>query len=313
MPLWRCLPSPWCLCDRHRRIRDRGNHPHHRRPTARLAPFGGPPGQPSVPWASPSGAPVLGAHRQAAAQVAAGRADGALHRRQPAGLAGPGYESLIVARVLTGLAHGVFFSVGSTIATGLVPGEKAASAIAIMFSGLTVALVTGVPLGTWIGQQQFGWRETFLVVSALGVIAMASSLPLIPDNLPKGFRQPGRAARRADQKPVLLVWQDGAGLRRCLHGLYLPRPHPAAGERLDASAVSLILLVYGVSRGGRQHLGRQAADKMGPPSALSCCLPVSPLVLLMLTFTAPHPVLAVAHRAAWAPSPSATCPACRCW
>jgi predicted MFS family arabinose efflux permease len=64
----------------------------------------------------------------------------------------PGYESLIVARVLTGLAHGVFFSIGSTIATGLVAKDKAASAIATMFTGLTVALVTGVPLGTFIGQ-----------------------------------------------------------------------------------------------------------------------------------------------------------------
>ena len=51
----------------------------------------------------------------------------------------PDYHSLVVARVLTGLAHGVFFSIGSTIATGLVPKEKAASAIAIMFTGLTVA------------------------------------------------------------------------------------------------------------------------------------------------------------------------------
>ena len=64
----------------------------------------------------------------------------------------PGYESLVVARVLTGLAHGVFFSIGSTLATSLVSKEKAASAIAIMFTGLTVALVTGVPLGTFIGQ-----------------------------------------------------------------------------------------------------------------------------------------------------------------
>ena len=64
----------------------------------------------------------------------------------------PSYEALVVARILTGLAHGVFFSIGSTIATGLVPREKAASAIAIMFTGLTVALVTGVPLGTFIGQ-----------------------------------------------------------------------------------------------------------------------------------------------------------------
>ena len=82
----------------------------------------------------------------------------------------PGYESLIVARILTGLAHGVFFSIGSIIAASVVPKEKAASAIAIMFTGLTVALVTGVPLGTFIGQH-FGWRATFLAVAALGVIA----------------------------------------------------------------------------------------------------------------------------------------------
>ncbi len=64
----------------------------------------------------------------------------------------PGYTSLIIARILTGLAHGVFFSIGAIIATAVVPKEKAASAIAIMFTGLTVALVTGVPLGTFIGQ-----------------------------------------------------------------------------------------------------------------------------------------------------------------
>lgn len=81
----------------------------------------------------------------------------------------PSYETLIAARVITGLAHGVFFSIGSTIATGLVPKEKAASAIAIMFTGLTVALVTGVPLGTYIGQS-FGWQSTFLAVALLGLI-----------------------------------------------------------------------------------------------------------------------------------------------
>nr|MBF0684992.1 MFS transporter [Pseudomonas sp.] len=94
----------------------------------------------------------------------------------------PDYHSLVVARILTGLAHGVFFSIGSTIATSLVPREKAASAIAIMFTGLTVALVTGVPLGTFIGQH-FGWRETFLAVSALGVLAFIGSLIFVPRNI----------------------------------------------------------------------------------------------------------------------------------
>ena len=91
----------------------------------------------------------------------------------------PGYATLMAARVLTGLAHGVFFSIGSTIATGLVPREKAASAIALMFTGLTVALVTGVPLGTFIGQT-FGWQATFLAVSLLGVVAIVGSWLLVP-------------------------------------------------------------------------------------------------------------------------------------
>jgi DHA1 family inner membrane transport protein len=94
----------------------------------------------------------------------------------------PGYEALMAARVLTGLAHGVFFSIGSTIATSLVPKEKAASAIALMFSGLTVALVTGVPLGTFIGQH-FGWQMTFLAVAMLGVIAFIGIALLVPRSI----------------------------------------------------------------------------------------------------------------------------------
>ncbi|VEB40564.1 Inner membrane transport protein ydhP [Chromobacterium violaceum] len=86
----------------------------------------------------------------------------------------PGYQALIAARVLTGLAHGVFFSIGSTLAAGLVPKEKGASAIALMFSGLTVALVTGVPLGTFIGQH-FGWQATFLAVAVLGALALSAA------------------------------------------------------------------------------------------------------------------------------------------
>ncbi|MDL4864767.1 MFS transporter, partial [Halomonas elongata] len=118
----------------------------------------------------------------------------------------PGYESLIVARVLTGLAHGVFFSIGSTIATGLVGKDKEARAIAIMFTGLTVALVTGVPLGTWIGQH-LGWRATFLAVSGLGLLALLGSALLVPGNLeraaPAGIT---RQFRVLAQPRLLLVY-----------------------------------------------------------------------------------------------------------
>ncbi|MFM5557454.1 MFS transporter [Aeromonas rivipollensis] len=212
----------------------------------------------------------------------------------------PGYESLIVARILTGLAHGVFFSVGSTIATGLVAKEKAASAIAIMFSGLTVALVTGVPLGTWIGQQ-FGWRETFLVVSALGVIAMVGSLLLIPSNLPKGTASTIREQLAVlTHKPLLMVYAKTAlGYGGAFTAFTFLTPILQQVSGFGANAVSLILLVYGVSVAVGNIWGGKLADKMGPLPALKLMFGGLALILLMLTFTAPHPVLAVLTVLVW--------------
>ena len=212
----------------------------------------------------------------------------------------PGYESLIVARVLTGLAHGVFFSVGSTIATGLVAKEKAASAIAIMFSGLTVALVTGVPLGTWIGQQ-FGWRETFLVVSLLGLIAMVGSLLLIPSNLPKGAASSIREQLLVlTKKPLLLVYAKTAlGYGGAFTAFTFLAPILQQISGFGANAVSLILLVYGVSVAFGNIWGGKLADKMGPLPALKLMFAGLALILLMLTFTAPHPVLAVLTVLVW--------------
>ena len=122
----------------------------------------------------------------------------------------PRYETLVAARILTGLAHGVFFSIGSTIATGLVPREKTASAIAIMFTGLTVALVTGVPLGTFIGQH-FGWRETFLAVSVLGVVAFIGSAVFVPRHI--AHTPPASLAQQAQvlvEPRLLLVYAKTA-------------------------------------------------------------------------------------------------------
>ena len=77
----------------------------------------------------------------------------------------PNYAALMAARVLTSLAHGAFFGVGSVVATSLVRPDKQASAIALMFTGLTLANVLGVPFGTWLGQA-WGWRATFWAVTA---------------------------------------------------------------------------------------------------------------------------------------------------
>ena len=211
----------------------------------------------------------------------------------------PGYNSLVAARILTGLAHGVFFSIGSTIATGLVPKEKAASAIAIMFTGLTVALVTGVPLGTFIGQH-FGWRETFLAVSALGAIAFAVSLIFIPRSLK--HTPPASLAQQFNvlaQLRLLLVYATtavGYG------GSFIPFTFLAPilqQSGFGAGAIGWVMLLYGVSVAVGNIWGGRLADRKGPIAALKIIFALLAAVLLVFNFTAPHPYLAVATVLLW--------------
>ena len=199
----------------------------------------------------------------------------------------PGYGSLIVARVLTGLAHGVFFSIGSIIATSVVPKDKAASAIAIMFTGLTVALVTGVPLGTFIGQH-LGWRATFLAVAALGVIALLGSLLFVPRELPRSAPATfGQQFAVLAQPRLLLVYAMTA---LGYGGTFLSFTFLASilqdVSGFSANAVSAVLLVYGVSVAIGNLWGGRLADRRGPIPALTLIFGLLALVLLVLTFTA---------------------------
>ncbi|MEN3258217.1 MFS transporter [Sodalis endosymbiont of Spalangia cameroni] len=89
------------------------------------------------------------------------------------------YGLLMIARVVTALCHGAFFGIGAVVAAGLVPANRGASAVALMFTGLTLANVLGVPAGTWLGQL-FGWRATFWCVSLLGAAALLALLVSLP-------------------------------------------------------------------------------------------------------------------------------------
>jgi MFS transporter, DHA1 family, inner membrane transport protein len=104
----------------------------------------------------------------------------------------PGYNTLLAARVLTSLAHGAYFGLGSVAAAALVPPARQAGALATMFMGLTVANVGGVPAATWLGHL-IGWRMSFVAIAGLGLIAMAALLWALP---------PGEAGRRPD------VWRE---------------------------------------------------------------------------------------------------------
>lgn len=92
----------------------------------------------------------------------------------------PTYGFMLAGRIVAALCHGAFFGIGSVVAASLVSADKRASAIAIMFAGLTFANVLGVPLGTLLGQQ-LGWRSTFWAITAIGIVAMIGIAALVPE------------------------------------------------------------------------------------------------------------------------------------
>lgn len=205
----------------------------------------------------------------------------------------PSYEILLIARVLSAFAHGVFFSVGATIAAELVPEDRRASAIAMMFMGLTVAIVTGVPLGTVIGQT-FGWRATFWAVAALGVIAFAGIAALLPNTL-----QRPQAAKLSEQVRVLgsgrllivfAMTALGYGGTFVTFTYLAPVLQEITG--FSASSVSLVLVLYGLAIAAGNIAGGRIADR-DPVRALTWLFAAQAAVLVLFTFTAPSPVLAL--------------------
>lgn len=173
----------------------------------------------------------------------------------------PTYGLLMAARVLTALTHGTYFGVGSVFAASLVGRDRQASAIAIMFTGLTLATILGVPAGTWLGQQ-FGWRMTFWAVTAIGVLALAVLVLLVPsDHAPpeqSGWKADLKAVSRA---PVLLGFLTtvlGFAGVFALFTYIAPLLTQVSG--FADSAVSPILLVFGGGLVAGNLLGGKLAD-----------------------------------------------------
>lgn len=196
---------------------------------------------------------------------------------------------LLVARVVSALAHGVFMSIGSTIAADLVPEHRRASAIAIMFSGLTVATVTGVPLGTFIGEQ-IGWRAAFYAIVAIGVVALVANQLLVPANLRRGapmrLRDQAKLATNGRLLLVFLITALGYGGTFVVFTYLSPLLRDVSG--FGANAVAVILLVYGVAIAIGNLIGGKAANR-NPARALLYMFATQAVVLVLLYFAAPYP------------------------
>ncbi|MCA1321498.1 MFS transporter [Bacillus tianshenii] len=201
-----------------------------------------------------------------------------------------GIGVLLFARVISAFSHGVFMSIGSTIAANLVPENKRASAISIMFTGLTVATVTGVPFGTFIGQQ-FGWRIAFMAIVAVGIIAFLAVSILIPSDLPKGAKtkisDQAKLLKNGRLLLVFMITALGYGGTFVVFTYLAPLLQDITG--FGAETVVIILLVYGIAIAIGNIIGGKVANQK-PIVALFYMFLVQAIVLFALTFTAPYKI-----------------------
>ncbi|MDU0155596.1 MFS transporter [Bacillus cabrialesii] len=197
---------------------------------------------------------------------------------------------LLAARVISAFSHGVFMSIGSTIAADIVPEDKRASAISIMFTGLTVATVTGVPFGTFIGQQ-FGWRFAFMVIIAVGIIAFITNGILVPSKLRKGTKTTMRDQLKLVTNGRLLllfvITALGYGGTFVVFTYLSPLLQEVTGFK--AGTVAVILLGYGIAIAIGNMIGGKLSNR-NPIAALFYMFIVQAIVLFVLTFTAPFQI-----------------------
>jgi DHA1 family inner membrane transport protein len=181
----------------------------------------------------------------------------------------PGYAVLMAARVVTAFCHGAFFGIGSVVAAGLVAPNRRAQAIALMFTGLTLANVLGVPLGTALGQA-LGWRATFWAVTGIGVLAAAALAVCLPAKIEMQETSLVREFSVLKDPQVLMVLGISTLASASLFSVFTyitPILEDVTG--FTPHSVTLVLLLFGLGLTVGSTLGGKLADWRLIPSLLA--------------------------------------------
>ncbi|WPB94740.1 MFS transporter [Streptomyces malaysiensis] len=203
----------------------------------------------------------------------------------------PAFGVMAVGRIVASFAHGAFFGIGSVVAADLVAPEKKAGAISMMFTGLTVANVVGVPLGTSIGQS-LGWRTTFFLVAALGVIDLAGIAKLVPDiPKPEGVHLVHELAAFRNAQVLLAMAMTVLGFGGVFAAITYIAPMMTEVAGYADSSVTWLLVLFGLGMVGGNLLGGRFADRALMPM-LYVSLGALALVLAAFAFTAHNKIAA---------------------
>lgn len=210
------------------------------------------------------------------------------------------YTMLLVGRVLAGAVQGVFYSMATVLATNLVKKEKSGQAIGIVFMGLTVALVSGVPLGTFL-TEIFNWRAAFLFICALGLASAVAQWILLPKKIERP--EPASLGKQLSVIAVpriLLVF-----VITCLGygGAFIAYTYLSEILQkitgLSQASVSGVLIIYGVAVTLGNIYCAKLADKKGPVKALIAMFVILSVVLALVSTAAPNPYLMVPLIMVW--------------
>ncbi|MFE9533035.1 MFS transporter [Streptomyces sp. NPDC006691] len=204
----------------------------------------------------------------------------------------PAFGLMLAGRVVASLAHGAFFGIGSVVAADLVAPEKKAGAIAMMFTGLTVANVVGVPAGTLIGQQ-VGWRATFFVVASLGVLGLLGVAKLVPD-MPKaqGVRLRHEIAAFRNVQVLLAMAMTVLGFGGVFAAITYITPMMTNVAGYADTSVTWLLVLFGLGMVTGNLIGGRFADRALMPMLY---VALSGLAVVLALFTvAAHDKLASA-------------------
>ncbi|WP_031002313.1 MFS transporter [Streptomyces sp. NRRL F-5727] len=205
--------------------------------------------------------------------------------------AAPSFGLMLTGRVVASLAHGAFFGIGSVVAAELVAPDRKAGAIATMFTGLTVANIVGVPLGTFIGQA-VGWRTTFAIVATLGVIGLLGIAKLVPAMpRPEGARLRGELGAFRNPQVLLAMAMTVLGFGGVFAAITYIAPMMTEVAGYSDGAVTWLLVLFGVGMFLGNLIGGRYADRALMP-LLYVTLAGLAAVLALFTVLAEDKILA---------------------
>ncbi|CAA0093371.1 Inner membrane transport protein YdhP [Starkeya nomas] len=210
----------------------------------------------------------------------------------------PDYWFLMGARVVTAFCHGAFFGIGAVVAANLVPPNQRASAIALMFAGLTLANVLGVPLGTALGQA-LGWRSTFWAVVLIGILAVSAIAIWVPRDIPHAAGNIIREFAVLKRPQVLLTMMMSVLASASLFSVFTyiaPLLRDVTG--FAPHTVTYVLLLFGVGITIGNLLGGRLADWRLMPSLMASFVGLT-VVLVAFVFLSPFAAAAVATVFIW--------------